>query len=229
MNAPRITLVIVALLAFVAEPGQAETAALTATQKTRPVPNAAKSAKVALPAAAPPQRVVIPHTDYAVTVGAGAPAQRGSPPAPALLQAIATWLSVSFGLPGIDSLPAVRLERTERITTFHFTGILSDDPRDMALVPKGQREVVAAYDPLAQAIYLPERWTGSSADELSMLVHEMVHHVQLRARMRYECAQASERLAYDAQEKWLQMFGRSLDTAFQIDPFTLLVSTRCFV
>ncbi len=229
MNAPCTTLVIFALLAFAAEPGHAETAALITPQKTRPVANAAKAAKVSMPAAALPQRLVIPHTDYAVTVGAAAPAQRGAPPPPALLQAIVTWLSVSFGLPGIDSIPAVRLERAERITTFHFTGVLSDDPRDMALVPKGRREVVAAYDPLAQAIYLPERWTGASADELSILVHEMVHHVQLRARMRYECEQASERLAYDAQEKWLQLFGRSLDAAFQIDPFTLLVSTQCFV
>jgi len=45
--------------------------------------------------------------------------------------------------------------------------------------------------------------------------------------MRYECGQASEELAYAAQDAWLRMFGRDLAGDFEIDPFTLLVSLRC--
>jgi hypothetical protein len=38
---------------------------------------------------------------------------------------------------------------------------------------------------------------------------------------------AREELAYAEQEKWLALFDRSLLTEFQIDPFTLKVSTTC--
>jgi hypothetical protein len=113
------------------------------------------------------------------------------------------------------------------IATFHYTGLLSDSPQDAAMVPAGQREVVAAYDAVANAIYLPEDWTASTPGELSILVHEMVHHLQHAARLRDECAQASEELAYAAQDKWLGLFGHDLATDFDVDPFTLTVSTRC--
>jgi len=36
-----------------------------------------------------------------------------------------------------------------------------------------------------------------------------------------------EELACVAQEKWLGPFGRNLEAEFQIDPFTLKVSTTC--
>jgi hypothetical protein len=55
----------------------------------------------------------------------------------------------------------------------------------------------------------------------------MVHHLQYAARIKYECMQASEELAYAAQDKWLGLFGRDLSTDFGLDGFTLLVAVRC--
>jgi hypothetical protein len=121
----------------------------------------------------------------------------------------------------------VLLVGSAKIATFRYTGLLSDRPADVALVPPGQREVVAAYDPLANSIYLPDDWTGTTPAELSALVHELVHHLQHVGRRQYECPQASEELAYEVQQKWLGLFGRSLESEFEIDPFTLLVSVRC--
>jgi hypothetical protein len=57
--------------------------------------------------------------------------------------------------------------------------------------------------------------------------HEMVHHLRNRAGKRYNCAGAREELAYAAQDKWLNLFGRNLSTEFQIDAFTLHVGTAC--
>ena len=88
-------------------------------------------------------------------------------------------------------------------------------------------KTVATYDPLTRTIYLPEGWTGTTPAELSVLVHEMVHDLQNVARTRFPCVEASEELAYAAQERWLGLFGRTLMKDFEIDPFTLLVSTRC--
>jgi hypothetical protein len=53
----------------------------------------------------------------------------------------------------------------------------------------------------------------------------MVHHLQNKAHLKYERQGAREGLAYTAQTKWLNLFNRSLEPEFQIDPFTLKVST----
>jgi hypothetical protein len=55
----------------------------------------------------------------------------------------------------------------------------------------------------------------------------MVHHLQARAGLKYACAEASEEPAYAAQERWLARFGRSLQSDFDIDAFTLLASVQC--
>jgi hypothetical protein len=47
------------------------------------------------------------------------------------------------------------------------------------------------------------------------------------AKVKFECPQAREQLAYAAQDRWLGLFGRNLLDEFEIDGFTLLVSTRC--
>ena len=185
----------------------------------------ATPSRVVKPAA--PKKIVIPATGYEVAFGMREAPPRGTHPPQALLQAIVTWLSINFDLPRNHFLPSIKLEPAAKIATFHHTGLLSDNPQDMAAVPPGQREVVAAYDPLTETILLPERWTGSTPAELSILVHEMVHHLQYAGGLKYECAQASEELAYAAQDKWLRLFGRDLATDFEIDGFTLLVSTRC--
>ena len=176
---------------------------------------------------AAPKPVRIPGTDYDVALGTSATTAYRTQPPTALLKAIVTWLAHEFGLPRSDAHPAIRFEPAEKIATFRFTGVLSDKPQDMTALPSGQRETVAVYDPLTQTILLPERWTGGTPAELDILVHEMVHHLQNVARHRYECTQASEQLAYAAQDKWLRLFKRSLAADFEIDDFTLLVLTRC--
>ena len=169
--------------------------------------------------------VIIPGTDYRVSFEKGR--ATGRPVPEPLLRAIVTWLANNFGLPADYVYPTVAFVPATTIATFHYTGLLSDSPRDAAAVPAHHREVVAAYDGIAKAIYLPAHWTGVTPAELSMLVHEMVHHLQHVARIRYPCPQASEELAYAAQDRWLGLFGRDLATDFDLDPFTVTVSIQC--
>ncbi len=91
----------------------------------------------------------------------------------------------------------------------------------------GQRVIVSVYDDATKTIYLPEGWTGATPAELSILVHEMVHHLQNTGRLKFECLQEREQLAYRAQEQWLSLFGGSLLHDFEIDRLTILVTTRC--
>jgi hypothetical protein len=91
----------------------------------------------------------------------------------------------------------------------------------------GQRDVVAVYEATTKTIYLRDNWSGDNPAELSVLVHEMVHHLQNAGNLKFECPQEREQTAYAAQERWLGLFGHDLLHDFEIDSFTLLVSTKC--
>jgi hypothetical protein len=56
----------------------------------------------------------------------------------------------------------------------------------------------------------------------------MVHHLQNRGSLKFECPRGREKLAYQAQEQWLQLFGHDLARDFEIDPFTRLVISSCY-
>ena len=147
----------------------------------------------------------------------------------ALLTVIVIWLSANFDLPTIHEHPRVEFLPASKIATLRHTARPSSGQLDetSAPAPAGQRATVAVYDDATKTISLPEGWTGSTPAEVSILVHEMVHHLQNLGKQRFECPQERERLAYAAQEKWLGLFGHDLLSDFEIDPFTLLVSTRC--
>jgi hypothetical protein len=147
---------------------------------------------------------------------------------PTVLAAIAAWLSDNFDLPRTDQ-PRVEFVSPTRIAAFRYRGFAQTQTAggdDRAMHDAG-RETVAVYDDATRTIYLPEGWSGATPHELSVLVHEMVHHLQNRAQLRYECPQEREKLAYAAQERWLGLFNLTLASEFEMDPFTLLVRTRC--
>ena len=60
----------------------------------------------------------------------------------------------------------------------------------------------------------PTTGPAAAPAELSILVHEMVHHFQNMLGLKYECPQAREALAYRAQDQWLGLFGRDLGDGF---------------
>ena len=147
----------------------------------------------------------------------------------ALLTAIALWLSANFNLPPLSEQPKIELVSQARITAIRYQAFNVEARHDIAAMPPvfDPRETVAIYDDANRTIFLPLTWTGGTAADLSVLVHEMVHHLQNIGGIRYECPAAREQLAYLAQDKWLGLFGQDLEHAFEIDKFTLKVSTYC--
>ena len=168
---------------------------------------------------AQPQTLRVPGTNSQIALG--------PQPTAATMKVIVDWLADNFGLPRDYSYPNVRREPAWKVTALRQTGLLLDSPQPIAALVPGQREVVAAYDPATKTILLPERWSGGTPTELSILVHEMVHYLQYVAGNEYECVGAREGLAYAAQDKWLHLFERDLAEDFEIDGFTLLVITSC--
>jgi hypothetical protein len=134
-----------------------------------------------------------------------------------LLFAISIWLSAHYGLPEMEAIPRVRFL----------------EPRQVAAVRYGRAdavdtdEVVAVYEPLMRTIVLSDRWRADNVADLSVLVHELVHHLQRETGAVHRCQEEGEALAFEAQERWLGQFGTSLEEAFGIDAFTLKMRTSC--
>jgi hypothetical protein len=153
-------------------------------------------------------------------------------PAQAFLKEIVTWLAANFDLLATENLPQVEFASPLKLVTMRYKGKLPEgwredsilDPKVLAAV---HREVVAVYNNATRTIYLPEGWTGGTAAEQSVLVHEMVHHLQNLGGIRYECAAAREKAAYAAQREWLARHNLDLETEFGIDMLSVLVSSAC--
>jgi Domain of unknown function (DUF6647) len=149
----------------------------------------------------------------------------------ALLTAMETWVSSQFDLPAIHEHPRIEFAPPAKIASLRFTDLLSDpgaqvEPNNRA--SSAQHDTIAIYDDATRTIYLPEGWTGGTPAELSVLVHELVHHFQNVLGLKHECPQEREKLAYIAQDRWLGLFGHSLADDFALDPFSLFVKTTCF-
>ena len=145
-----------------------------------------------------------------------------------LLTTIVLWLSANFNLPATYEHPRIEFVPSAKIVELRYQE-LGGAPVQLGaeLNPQKVSGVVSVYDNATNTIYLPQDWRGNTPAELSILVHEMVHHLQNAGRLKFECPQEREQLAYRAQEQWLRLFGRDLLQDFELDPFTLLVRTRC--
>jgi hypothetical protein len=146
------------------------------------------------------------------------------------VEAIAAWLTTEFGLPASNQYPRIELVSPERMAILRYAG--SPQALDPSKLPPNglaalSQDTVAIYMDAERTIYLSTAWTGDSPADLSVLVHEMVHHQQNLAGEKFECHQEREKLAYAAQERWLNRFGQSLEADFELDGFSLLAKTRC--
>jgi len=142
------------------------------------------------------------------------------------LRAVAAWITAEFGLPAPRSLPSVVFLHADDLVggaTASGSVAAAADP----LVEGDGARAAAAYDPRTGEIRLPLGWTGTTVAEMSLLVHEMVHHVQTEMGMRFACVGEREQLAYAAQARWLEAYGGSLRRDFGINPMFLLIATNC--
>jgi hypothetical protein len=152
-------------------------------------------------------------------------------PTRALLVDIVTWLAAKAGMPAHYELPRVELMPVDQLAgkrSKRFSAVTQKDASNYTAVHAAtHREVMAVYNDKTRTIFLADTWTGRTPVEVSILVHEMVHHLQSLGNLKYECLGAREKPAYLAQDQWLRQFGLSLEQVFEIDAFTLLVVSAC--
>lgn len=163
-------------------------------------------------------------------LGAADAQEKSLPPLDSLLQDILVWLPANFDLPTGNIAPAIKFLSKERLAAIRYDRFAVGHDRDSSAATSfGQeRDVVALYDDNSETVFLPIGWTGATPAEQSILVHEIVHHLQKVARLKFDCPMAREKLAYRAQDRWLERFGSSIEEEFEIDKFTLLISSACF-
>ncbi|QIG99001.2 DUF6647 family protein [Bradyrhizobium sp. 6(2017)] len=172
------------------------------------------------------------HCEYALERSAPTESRSASlhsdatQPTEDLLDDIVSWLSSNFDLPAIKERPVVEFASKMELARLRATDRASSQ-RFMNDGQLTQREVVALYDNQTRTILLPDDWGGTSPADQSVLVHEMVHHLQNLGNLKFDCPQAREKLAYLAQDKWLRRFGKSLENEFDVDMFTVLISSAC--
>ena len=53
-----------------------------------------------------------------------------------------------------------------------------------------------SYDPITKAVYLSSEWSGHTAGDWGILVHELVHYVQDTVGKKFECREDGELEAY---------------------------------
>ena len=144
-----------------------------------------------------------------------------------LLTLVTLWIAANFDLPEAEvhpeivTVPAASLAEV-RAEFAREPG--SSPPLAEETVPP---EVFAFYHAGSRTIYVSDWWQADTAANLSVLVHEMVHHLQSEAGLDYQCPGQREKAAYDAQERWLSQFGTSIAKEFGIDPVTRLARTVC--
>lgn len=135
-----------------------------------------------------------------------------------LINVIIVWLSLTSTVPVVHDHPQIRHVSPQRLVSIHYGPTLGNSQ---------DRNVLGAYDASSRTIFLRDDWDSRKPADVSVLVHELVHYLQDMASQRFECPGVREAPAYAAQQRWLQLYGSDLQTAFGIDAMTLKLRTAC--
>lgn len=145
-----------------------------------------------------------------------------------LLSVLMAWLVATSDLPATDETPQIAFVEVSEMAEARRRRVALRPGQDGSdLREHAGRSVHAFYEDATRTIHLARTWRADSPAEVSILVHELVHHIQNAGGLEYPCAAARELPAYRAQARWLETFGMDLGRAFDLDPMTLLVRTRC--
>ncbi|EAQ04548.1 hypothetical protein OB2597_04680 [Pseudooceanicola batsensis HTCC2597] len=114
-----------------------------------------------------------------------------------LLDRLNAWLDAHVDWPAPDRAPAIRYVTPRQAAR-------------MAGAPAlGHGRHRGLYDAATGTIHLVTPWSADEPGDVSVLLHELVHHRQ--ADHHFYCAAAQEPAAYRAQEAWLAERGLTLE------------------
>lgn len=112
-----------------------------------------------------------------------------------LVPELEAWLDENTSLPRRDSRPVIRW--------VDFGPVAPPTSSRLAVHNENSR---GFYDPDSETIWLVRPWSASDPHDVSVLLHELVHHRQASSGHWY-CPGAQELPAYRLQQAWLDSFG----------------------
>ncbi|OSQ53944.1 hypothetical protein MCRY_21440 [Marivita cryptomonadis] len=117
---------------------------------------------------------------------------------PALVSALEVWLDAATDWPSRDAAPHIRVVSKWQAAA-----------RQGAAASFQRGHLRGLYDPDRSEILLVRPWDPRLADDVSVLLHELVHH--RLAPHHWYCPAAQELPAYRLQEAWLSEQSLSAD------------------
>ena len=137
-----------------------------------------------------------------------------------LMFALMAWIGAATGLPPAEDLPRLVFNTPQELQMLHYPGATyrEDD---------GAPQAVALYNLEEGIIHLAQGWDVRDPVDLSVLVHELVHHMQASADVGYPCRGAMEKVAYDAQIDFLASMDIDLFEAMEINRLFYTILTSC--
>jgi hypothetical protein len=140
-------------------------------------------------------------------------------PLEALTGAVVAWTAEHMGLPLPAALPRIVLQTPEAMARLRAGGAPA--------FHRAGGAPLALYAREGATILLPSGWSGRDAVEVSMLVHEIVHHLQATSGRPPACPAAAEAEAFAVQADWLRLFGGDLGRDLGIDGLYLKLLGAC--
>ena len=149
-----------------------------------------------------------------------------------IILAMMVWISSVTGLnvPEIPSFPPSYV--TESRLKYLMNGCseeLNTERCHAITSEKDTDSILGVYDHKTKRIYLNiATFSWENEVQNSILVHELVHHMQFANNIPYKCLGELEELAYDVQNKWLLENGkRDVYKELDISPLWILVIKAC--
>lgn len=164
----------------------------------------------------------IPGPATAHVLGAEAPPATCARPAPTMQQAPVPAALVQDLLDWIGSATAYDVDDSRAAPPkigFCHSGDWVDYENTRVLVEEHLR---AVYDWPNRRVLLVAPWDATDPRDVSILLHELIHHVQLTNRS-WDCLQAPEWEAYKLQDRWLAESG--IESGF--DCLQIYFMSRC--
>ena len=111
------------------------------------------------------------------------------------LRSYINWIVQQNGWPAADIPPV-------KITSFSHLRELSGLSSEADWI-----RPAAFYSTSEHVIYLADSWNKDDLVDQSILVHELVHHLQIENKVQFGCWERYEAQAYELQIQWLRTRG----------------------
>ena len=87
--------------------------------------------------------------------------------------------------------------------------------------------ILALYDRKTKTILLKKSWNAESIVDRSILLHELVHHLQYENEIVDRCKGEIEQEAYEVQDEWLKQYGTNIFDALNLGYLYYLTIITC--